>query len=176
MPIYALDDHAPTLPGPGLSWIAPDAHVIGRVTLGEGVGIWFGAVIRGDRETVAIGPDTNVQEGAVLHTDPGFPLVIGRGCTVGHRAIVHGCTIGDAVLVGMGATVMNGAVVGAESIVGAGALVTEGKAFPPRSLILGAPARAVRQLDDEAVAAIRANGRSYVENWRRFAAGLRRSD
>ncbi len=176
MPIYALDGHAPGLPRAGRYWVAPDATVIGRVILAEGVGVWFGAVIRGDREAIELGPDTNVQEGAVLHTDPGFPLRVGRGCTLGHRAIVHGCTLGDDVLVGMGATVMNGAVVGEGSLVGAGALVTEGKSFPPRSLIVGAPARVQRQLDDAAVEAIRDSARRYVENWRRFAAGLRRLD
>ncbi len=176
MPIYALGEHAPVLPEPGRFWIAPDANVIGRVTLGEDVGVWFGAVIRGDREVVALGSRSNVQDGCVLHTDPGFPLVVGRDCTVGHRAILHGCTIGDTVLVGMGATVMNGAIIGDESIIGAGALVTEGKSFPPRSLIVGAPARAIRQLDDAAVEAIRRNGRGYVENWKRFAANLHRLD
>lgn len=176
MPVYALGSHSPDLPGVGRYWIAPDAHVIGQVTLGAGVGLWFGAVLRGDRETITVGPDTNVQEGAVLHTDPGFPLTIGRGCTIGHRAIVHGCTIGDDVLIGMGATVMNGAVIGPESLVGAGALVTEGKVFPPRSLIVGSPAKAVRTLDEVAVERLRRSARSYVENWQRFVKDLKRLD
>ena len=176
MPVYALGPHSPDLPGAGQYWIAPDAHVIGAVTLGPGVGIWFGAVLRGDRERIVVGADTNVQEGAVLHTDPGFPMTIGRGCTIGHRAIVHGCTIGDDVLIGMGATVMNGATIGPESLVGAGALVTEGKMFPARSLIVGSPAKAIRTLDDVAVDRLRQSARGYVANWQRFAAGLKRLD
>ena len=150
--------------------------MIGRVTLGDDVGVWFGAVIRGDREPITLGSGSNVQDLCVLHTDPGFPLAVGRCCTLGHRAILHGCTVGDGALIGMGAVVMNGAAIGAESIVGAGALVTEGKSFPPRSLIVGSPARMLRQLDDAAVAAVVRNGRGYVENWKRFAAALRRLD
>jgi carbonic anhydrase/acetyltransferase-like protein (isoleucine patch superfamily) len=176
MPIYALHEASPTLPSPAMFWVAPDAHVIGAVTVGPGVGIWFGATIRGDRESIVLGEDTNVQEGAVLHTDMGFPMTIGRGCTIGHNAIIHGCTIGDNVLIGMGATVMNGAVIGANSLVGAGALVTEGKHFPDRSLIVGSPAKAIRTLDDAAVERLRDSARSYVANWTRFAAGLRRLD
>ena len=176
MPLYALGDATPDLPDADAVWIAPDAHVIGRVRLAAGVGVWFGVVVRGDTEAIAVGPDTNLQEGAVLHTDPGFPLTIGRDCTIGHRAIVHGCTLGDSVLIGMGATVMNGAVIGNQSLVGAGALVTENKRFPPRSLIVGAPARLHRTLDDAAVAALLASASHYAANARRFAAGLRRLD
>lgn len=176
MPIYALGSHAPRLPPAGRFWLAPDAHVVGQVTLGEDVGVWFGAVIRGDREAIDVGSGTNVQEAAVLHTDLGFPLTIGRGCTIGHGAVVHGCTLGDNVLVGMGATVMNGAVVGANSLVAAGALVTEGKMFPEGSLIVGAPARVARPLDEARIGALRQSALSYVENWRRFAADLRRID
>ncbi len=175
MPLYAIDDGvAPTLPADGRCWIAPDAHVIGRVILAEDVGIWFAAVLRGDNEPITIGEGSNIQEHSMLHTDPGMPLTIGRDCTIGHRAILHGCTIGDTCLVGMGATILNGAVIGEESLVGAGALVTEGKAFPPRSLIVGAPARAVRALDDDAVARLRASAAGYVRNWKRFAATLTR--
>ncbi len=176
MPIHALDDVAPVLPAAHDFWVAPDAHVVGAVRVGAGVGVWFGAAIRGDHEWISIDEDTNVQEGAVLHTDAGFPMTIGRGCTIGHNAIVHGCTLGDNVLIGMGATVMNGAVVGADSLVGAGALITEGKTFPPRSLIVGSPAKAIRTLDDAAVERLRQSARAYVANWRRFAAGLRRLD
>ncbi|WP_131118553.1 gamma carbonic anhydrase family protein [Lichenihabitans psoromatis] len=176
MPIYSLDDHKPVLPPVGRFWIAPDAHVIGRVVLGEGVGIWFGAVLRGDNDPIEIGPETNIQDGAILHTDLGSPLKIGRGCTIGHHAIVHGCTIGDNVLVGMGATIMNGAVIGANSLIGAGALITEGKAFPENSLIVGSPAKLLRRLDDEAVEGLRASARHYVAAWKRFAAGLTRLD
>ncbi|MCA1999541.1 MAG: gamma carbonic anhydrase family protein, partial [Hyphomicrobiales bacterium] len=139
MPLYALDGQAPHHPGEGRFWVAPGAHVIGRVVIGEDVGIWFGAVLRGDNEPIVLGAETNIQEHAMLHTDLGFPLTLGRGCTIGHGAILHGCTLGDHVLVGMGATVLNGAVIGAGSLVGAGALVTERKEFPPHSLIVGAP-------------------------------------
>jgi carbonic anhydrase/acetyltransferase-like protein (isoleucine patch superfamily) len=176
MPIYALGAHAPSLPDGTRFWLAPDAHVIGQVTIGEDVGIWFGAVLRGDREPIRIGAATNIQEGAVLHTDMGFPLDIGPGCTIGHRAIVHGCTIGANVLVGMGATVMNGARIGNDCLIGANALVTENKVFADGSLITGAPAKAVRMLDAAAVAGLRASAASYVENWRRFARDLRRLD
>ena len=176
MAIYALGPHAPRLPAEDRCFIAPGAHVVGQVEVGDEVGIWFGATVRGDRDTIVIGARTNVQEGAVLHTDPGFPLVIGEGCTVGHRAIVHGCTIGPNSLIGMGATVMNGARIGANCVVGAGALVTEGKSFPDGSLIVGAPARAVRQLDEAAIEGLRRSAQSYVDNWRRFRAEMRRLD
>jgi carbonic anhydrase/acetyltransferase-like protein (isoleucine patch superfamily) len=172
MPLYALDGHAPQTPQPSQFWVAPDAHVIGRVILGVDIGIWFGAVLRGDNETITIGPETNIQEHALLHTDLGFPLTTGRGCTIGHGAILHGCTLGDHVLVGMGATVLNGAKIGAGSLVGANALVTEGKEFPPGSLIVGSPARAVRTLDEKALEGLRGSAAGYVRNWKRFAAGL----
>lgn len=176
MPVYALDAIVPTLQRAGLFWIAPDAHVIGWVTLEEDVGVWFGAVLRGDNDRIVIGAGTNLQEGVMGHTDPGFPLTIGRGCTIGHHAIVHGCTIGDNVLIGMGATVMNGATIGSDSIVGEGALVTENKAFPERSLIVGSPARQVRSLDDAAVAGLRVSAAHYIAAWKRMQAGLKRLD
>ena len=173
MPVYSLDGVAPDLPPEGECWIAPDAHVIGRVRIGRGASIWFGSVVRGDNEPIEIGEDTNIQEGAMLHTDPGYPMTIGRGCTVGHHAILHGCTIGPNTLVGMGATVLNGATIGAGSLVGANALVTEGKAFPERSLIVGSPARSVRQMDDEAIVRLQTTSAHYVQNWKRYAAGLK---
>ena len=176
MPIYALDGISPELPPDGEHWIAPDAHVIGRVRLGRDVGLWFGSVLRGDNELIDIGEGSNVQEGAMLHTDPTFPLTVGPGCTIGHHAILHGCTIGAGTLVGMGATILNGARIGASCLVGANALVTERKVFPDRTLIAGSPARIVRELDDEAVAALRAGAANYVGNWRRYAAGLKRLD
>ena len=154
----------------------PDAHVIGKVTLEEDTGIWFGAVLRGDNELILIGAGTNVQDGAILHTDMGFPLTVGRGCTIGHRAIVHGCTIGQGSLIGMAATVMNGARIGCNSIVGANALVTENKSFPDNSLIVGAPAKAVRTLDITALDGLRRFAPAYVENARRFRTSLRRLD
>ncbi|HZB61633.1 MAG TPA: gamma carbonic anhydrase family protein [Microvirga sp.] len=176
MPIYSLDGNAPLLPDPDQFWIAPDAHVIGRVRLGRHVGIWFGAVLRGDNEPIDIGEATNIQEGAVLHTDEGAPLTVGAGCTVGHRAILHGCTIGENSLIGMGATILNHARIGANCLIGANALVTEGKEFPDNSLIVGAPAKAIRALDEAAVERLRWSSRNYVENWKRFAKGMRRID
>lgn len=176
MPIYSLDDASPELPPEGEYWIAPDAHVIGRVRIGRGASVWFGSVLRGDNERIDIGDGTNIQEGSMLHTDPGFPLVIGPGCTIGHHAILHGCTIGGNTLVGMGATLLNGARIGPNCLVGAGALVTEGKEFPAGSLVVGAPARALRQLDDVAIERLAASAAHYVRNWRRFAGRMTRLD
>jgi carbonic anhydrase/acetyltransferase-like protein (isoleucine patch superfamily) len=172
MPIHALDGVAPELPAAGSWWIAPTATVIGRVAIGPGVGIWFGAVIRGDGEPIVIGEDTNIQEHAVLHTDPGFPVRLGRGCTVGHRAIVHGCTIGDNVLVGMGAIVLNGAVVGDDCLIAAGALVPEGREIPAGSLVVGVPGKVVRPLTADEIARNRASAAHYIANWRRYAKGF----
>jgi carbonic anhydrase/acetyltransferase-like protein (isoleucine patch superfamily) len=176
MAIYALDDHAPELPEAGRYWIAPDAHVIGRVRLALDVGVWFGAVLRGDNELIDIGERSNVQESAMLHTDIGFPLTVGADVTIGHHAILHGCTVGSGTLIGMGATVLNGARIGDGCLVGANALVTEGRAFPDHSLIVGSPAKAVRPLDAAATEKLLASAQSYVANWRRYAAGLRRVD
>ena len=172
MPLYALDEIAPELPPAGHFWVAPTAVVIGRVRLGEAASVWWNAVLRGDNELIDVGARSNVQDGAVLHTDMGFPLVIGEGCTIGHRAILHGCMIGANSLVGMGATILNGARTGANSLVGANALVTEGKTFPDGSLIVGAPARVVRPLDEAAIAGLTRSADGYVANWRRFAAGF----
>jgi carbonic anhydrase/acetyltransferase-like protein (isoleucine patch superfamily) len=174
MPIYELDGQAPDLPEAGRFWVAPDAHVIGRVRLGADAGVWFGAVLRGDGEPLEVGERTNIQEGAMLHADPGFPLSIGPDVTVGHHAILHGCTVGAGALIGMGATVLNGARIGAGCIVGANALVTENKEFPDNSLVVGAPAKAVRTLDAAAAEKLRASALHYVANWRRFAMGLKR--
>ena len=172
MPIYAIDGKAPQFADRSSNWVAPDAVVIGNVKIARDAGIWFGVVVRGDNEEIAIGEGSNIQEHVVMHTDPGFPLTIGRACTIGHRAMLHGCTIGEGSLVGIGAIVLNGARIGSNSLVGAGALVTEGKAFPDRSLIVGAPAKVVRVLDDAAVARLLAAAAHYVANGRRFAAGL----
>lgn len=174
MPIYALDEHQPELPGEGRFWIAPDAHVMGKVRLGLDVGIWFGAVLRGDNELIDIGERSNIQEGAMLHTDRGLPLTVGPDVTVGHHAILHGCTVGAGSLIGMGATVLNNARIGAGCLVGANALVTEGREFPDGSLIVGSPAKAVRPLDEDAIAKLKLSAAGYVANWKRFAAGLRR--
>jgi len=176
MPVYALGDVTPGLPGPGRYWVAPDAHVAGDVVLGEDVGFWFGAVARGDTAPIRIGARTNIQDGVMLHADAGSPLTIGAGVTVGHHAILHGCTVGDGSLIGMGATVLNGAVIGKHSIVGANALVTEGKTFPDFSLIVGAPARVARTLDPSIAEKLEASAAHYVANWQRFAGSLRRID
>jgi carbonic anhydrase/acetyltransferase-like protein (isoleucine patch superfamily) len=173
MPIYALDGKNPSFEAEGSVWIAPEAVLIGNVHVGRNVGFWFGAVARGDEEPIVIGADSNVQEHTVLHTDAGFPLTIGQGCTIGHRAMLHGCTIGDNSLIGMGAIVLNGARIGKNSLVGAGALVTEGKEFPDNSLIIGSPAKLARTLDDAAVERLRASAAHYVANARRFKAGLK---
>lgn len=168
MPVCKLDKVAPTLPPTKPLWIAPNAYVIGDVTLGVDVGIWFGVTIRGDNEPIRIGSGTNIQENSVLHSDFGSPLTIGEGCTIGHSATVHGCTIGDNSLVGMGATILNNAKIGKNSIVGANALVTEGKEFPDNSLIVGSPAKAVRLLDKTAVEGLRQSAKAYVKNAARF--------
>lgn len=172
MALYSLDGNRPQLADPAHTWIAPDATVIGKVVLGADVGIWYGCVLRGDNEPITIGEATNVQEHTVMHTDMGFPLTIGRGCTIGHRAMLHGCTVGDNSLIGIGAIVLNGATIPDNCLVGAGALVTEGKSFEPGSLIVGSPARAVRSLDDAAIAMLRASAAHYVDNARRFMSGL----
>ncbi len=174
MPCYAIDGARPTL-GEGV-WIAPSADVIGDARLGDGASVWFGAVIRADNTPIVVGARTNVQEGAMLHSDPGSPLTIGAGVTVGHHAILHGCTIGADVLVGMGAIVLNGATIGDGCLIGAGALVTEGKSFPPGSLIVGSPARAVRELSADAIARLRASADGYTARARAFTTGLERVD
>lgn len=173
MPIYAYDGISPELPQDDDFWVAPDANLIGKVRLGAGANIWFGATLRGDNEWIEVGRGSNIQEGAIGHTDPGYPLTIGMGVTVGHGAIVHGCTIEDEVLIGMGATVLNGAVIGAGSVVGAGALVTEGKVFEPGSLIVGAPGRAKGQVSEALQKKSRSAAVRYVERARAFKASLK---
>ncbi len=170
--IYALDGIQPHFEEKNSSWVAPEAILIGNVEIGRNVGIWFGAVLRGDTEKLSIGAGSNVQENCVLHSDPGFPLTIGAGCTIGHKALLHGCTIGNNCLIGMGAIILNGAVIGDNCLVGAGALVTERKVFPAGSLIIGAPARMARPLTDVEIAGITQSAAHYIENQRRFAKGL----
>ena len=174
MPLYELAGQRPTLGTD--AWVAPSADLIADVVLGDDANIWFGAVVRADNTMIAIGARTNVQEGAMLHSDPGAPLTIGEDCTIGHHAILHGCTIADRVLIGMGAIVLNRAVIAEECIVGAGALVTEGKTFPPGSLIVGSPARAVRMLDDAQRGMLRVSAQHYVAKAKACAAGLVRID
>ena len=173
MPLYALGEHQPKLPEAGRYWIAPNATLIGKVELGDDVGIWFGAVLRGDNEPIVIGARSNIQDGVMIHNDVGLPVSIGEGCTIGHHAIIHGCTIGDNSLVGMGATILNGVKIGRNCLIGANALITEGKEFPDNSLIVGSPARVIRTLDDEAVARLRQSADHYVANWQRYAKDLR---
>ena len=171
MPLYALADIAPTL-GSG-AWAAPSADLIGDVRLGARASVWFGAVIRADNTPILIGEEANVQDGAVGHSDPGAPLTIGARVTVGHQAILHGCTIGDEALIGMGARVLNGAVIGARCLVGAGALVTEGKSFEPGMLIVGSPARVLRALSESEIAALRVSAAHYAQKAAHYAANLR---
>ncbi len=174
MAIYELDGIRPQLPADGDCFIADSASVIGNVKLHGGTSVWFGAVLRGDNELIEIGEGSNVQDNCTFHTDPSFPLTVGRHCTIGHNVILHGCTIGDGALIGMGAIVMNGARIGPGSIVGAGAVVTEGKEFPENSLIVGAPAKAIRTIDPEASAHFFKGAAHYTLNGRRHKAGLKK--
>ena len=174
MAIYELDGKSPELPADGQYFIAETATVIGNVRLKTNASVWFGSVLRGDNEWIEVGEGSNVQENTVCHTDPGRPLVIGKNCTVGHNVILHGCTIGDNALVGMGAIVMNGAKIASGCVIGAGAIVTEDKEFPENSLIIGAPAKAVRTLTAEQVAQLTRGAPNYVRNSKRFKAGLKK--
>jgi carbonic anhydrase/acetyltransferase-like protein (isoleucine patch superfamily) len=174
MAIYELDGEKPEFPADGLYWVADTAAVIGKVKLHTNVSIWYGSVLRGDNELIEIGTCSQIQDNATLHTDPGFPLTIGRDCVIGHNVVLHGCTIGDGSLIGMGAIVLNGAKIGANCLVGAGALITEGKTYPDNSMILGAPAKAVRATDDQIRAMIARAADVYVKRWKRYAAGLKR--
>jgi carbonic anhydrase/acetyltransferase-like protein (isoleucine patch superfamily) len=171
MPLYRLDDTGPSL-RPG-SWAAPSADLIGDVRLGARASIWFGAVIRADNTPIIVGEESNIQDGAVCHSDPHAPLTIGRGATVGHQAILHGCTVGDGALIGMGARVLNGAVIGARCIVGAGALVAEGKVFAEGQLLVGAPARVVRPLTEAELQMLQASAYHYAEKAALYARTLR---
>jgi carbonic anhydrase/acetyltransferase-like protein (isoleucine patch superfamily) len=171
MPLYALGELSPTL-GEG-AWAAPSADLVGDVRLGNRSSVWFGAVIRADNTPILIGEESNIQDGAVGHSDPDAPLIIGARVTIGHQAILHGCTVEDEALIGMGARVLNGAVIARQCIVGAGALVTEGKTFEPRSLIVGSPARAIRTLSDEQVAMLRLSAAHYAEKAAQYARDLR---
>ena len=172
MALYELDGIAPQVADS--AWVADSAQVIGNIVLGENASVWLGAVLRGDNEALTIGRDTNVQDGAVLHSDMGSPLTLGEGVTIGHQVMLHGCTVGDNSLIGIQAVILNNARIGRNSIVGAGAVVTEGKEFPDNSLIIGAPAKVVRTLDDAAAAKLRQSAEHYVDNARRFAKGLKK--
>ncbi|MCG3266192.1 gamma carbonic anhydrase family protein [Yoonia sp. I 8.24] len=170
MSLYALGDDQPEVAAD--AWVAPGCHVIGKVTVAAKASVWFGTVLRGDNERITIGAGSNVQENCVMHTDMGYPLTIGAGCTIGHKAMLHGCTIGADSLIGMGATVLNGAVIGKGCLIGAGALITEGKVIPDGSLVMGAPGKVVRTLDTAALAGLRASALHYQENAARFARDL----
>jgi carbonic anhydrase/acetyltransferase-like protein (isoleucine patch superfamily) len=174
MAIYELDGQAPELPEGGNYFIAENAAVIGKVRLLNSASIWFGAVLRGDNEWIEVGENSNVQDNATCHTDRGFPLTIGKACTIGHNVVLHGCTLEEGVLVGMGSIIMNGARIGRSSIVGAGAVITEGKEFPEHSLILGAPARLIRTLEPAQLASMGSGANFYVGNGARYSKGLRK--
>ena len=172
MALYQLDEHAPQL-AEG-AWVADSAQVIGNVVLEENASVWFGAVLRGDTETLTVGRNSNVQDGTVVHADHGFPVVIGENVTVGHQVMLHGCIIGDGSLVGIQAVILNGAKIGRNCLVGAGALVTEGKEFPDNSMIIGSPAKAVKQLSPEQAERLRHGALHYVDNAKRFKNGLKK--
>lgn len=169
--IYQLDGKTPDIAED--TWVAPDANIIGNVVLEAGASVWFGCTLRGDNEEIRVGAGSNVQENVVCHTDPGSPLTIGPDCTIGHKAMLHGCTIGAGSLIGMGATVLNGAQIGAGCLIGAGALIPEGKVIPDGSLVMGMPGKVVRDLDEAARAKLLASADHYRQNMRRFRAGLR---
>lgn len=172
MSLYTLNDKSPIVADD--AWIAPGCYVIGDVSLEAKTSVWFGTTLRGDNERITIGAGTNVQENSVMHTDMGFPLGIGAGCTIGHKVMLHGCTIGENTLIGIGAIVLNGAVIGKNCLIGAGALITEGKHIPDGSLVMGAPGKVVRELDETAIEGLRRSALNYQENAARFASGLKR--
>ncbi len=174
MTLYALDGIAPEVAED--TWIAPDANLIGKIVVEEGGSVWFGCTLRGDNEEIRVGKGSNVQENCVLHTDMGFPLVIGEGCTIGHKAMLHGCTIGDNTLIGMGATILNGAKIGNNCLIGAGALVTENKVIPDGSLVMGAPGKVVRKMTPDGIEGLKKSAIGYQNNMRRFRAGMTRID
>jgi carbonic anhydrase/acetyltransferase-like protein (isoleucine patch superfamily) len=169
MPLYEFEGHRVTVPANGRFWVADTAVLTGRVIIEEDASVWFGTVARGDNEPITIGARANVQDLCVLHTDPGFPLTIAEEATIGHRVVLHGCSIGRGALIGMGAIVLNGAVIGEKSLVGAGALIPEGKQIPPRSVVVGAPGRIVREVNARDLAIMRAGVITYIERWQAYA-------
>ncbi len=172
MSLYSLDNVSPGTSDDGAWWVAPSANVIGEVILESNASVWFGAVLRGDLEPIRVGENSNIQDNCVLHTDPGFPMTIGRDCTVGHLAMLHGCTIGDGSLIGIGATVLNGAKIGKSCLIGAHSLIPEGKDIPDRSLVMGMPGKVVRQLSEEEAAGLVEPAQRYVLNWQRYRSEL----
>ena len=173
MTLYTLEGRSPETPEDGDFWVASGAHVIGHVVLESATSVWFGSTLRGDNEVIHIGAGTNVQENTVMHTDMGYPLVIGQGCTIGHKAMLHGCVLGDNTLIGMGATVLNGARIGNNCLIGAGALITEGKEIPDGSLVMGVPGKVVRELDAETIEGLKKSALHYQARMRRFRDGLK---
>lgn len=173
MPVYSLGDIAPELPPQGQYWIAPNAQVMGRVILKRDASIWWGAILRGDNDPITVGERSNVQDGSVLHTDEGTPLTIGADVTIGHMVMLHGCTIGDGSLIGIGSIVLNGARIGKNCLVGANTLITEGKEFPDNSMIVGSPGRVLKTLSPEHAARMSQGAAHYVANWKRYAAELK---
>lgn len=171
MTLYALDGIEPQIAED--TWIAPDANLIGRIVVEGAASVWFCATLRGDNEVITVGAGSNIQENCVLHTDMGYPLAIGKGCTIGHKVMLHGCIIGDNSLIGMGATILNGAKIGKNCLIGAGALITEGKEIPDGSLVMGVPGKVVRDLDDAAIEGLRKSALGYQANMRRFRDGLK---
>jgi len=171
MTLYTIAGHAPRIAED--TWVAPDANLIGQVVLEKAASVWFGCTLRGDNEPIIVGAGSNVQENTVMHTDMGFPLTIGPGCTIGHKAMLHGCILEENTLIGMGATVLNGARIGRNCLIGAGALITEGKEIPEGSLVMGSPGKIVRRLDAQAIEALRSAALHYQQNMRRFRDGLR---
>ncbi|KQI72529.1 anhydrase [Loktanella sp. 5RATIMAR09] len=171
MTLYALGDIAPQIADD--AWVAPGCHLIGDIVLEEKTSVWFGSTLRGDNERITVGAGSNVQENTVMHTDMGSPLVIGPGCTIGHKVMLHGCVIGENTLIGMGATILNGAVIGRNCLIGAGALITENKVIPDGSLVMGAPGKVVRQLDAEAIRGLQLSALHYQQNAARFRRDLR---
>jgi len=173
MSVYHLGNKFPSLPSEGDYWIAPNATLLGDVTLKPGASVWFGAVIRGDNDPILIGENSNVQDGSVLHTDAGEPLTIGRGVTVGHMAMLHGCEIGDNSLIGIGAVILGRARIGRNCLIGANALITEGKVIPDGSLVMGQPGKVIRRLEPGQIEALKASAEHYVQNWQRYRRDLR---
>ncbi|MEO0551306.1 MAG: gamma carbonic anhydrase family protein [Pseudomonadota bacterium] len=176
MAVFELDGVRPTLPQSGNYWVAESAAVLGNVILHENASVWFGATLRGDNDPITIGKNSNIQDGSVLHTDLGAPLTIGDDVTVGHMVMLHGCTVGDESLIGIGATVLNRAVIGKNCIIGAHSLIPEGKVIPDNSLVMGAPGKVVRELSPEQTMLIKGSAQVYVDNWKRFKVGLKRID
>jgi carbonic anhydrase/acetyltransferase-like protein (isoleucine patch superfamily) len=172
MTVYSLDGKTPVLPSESNYWIAPNATVIGNVVLKNNASIWFNVTVRGDNDPIEIGENTNIQDGSVLHTDVGMPLIIGKNVTVGHMVMLHGCTIGDNSLIGIGSIILNGAKIGRNCLIGANSLITEGKEIPDNSMVMGAPGKVVRQISEAQIQMLTGSALHYVENWKRYDKGL----